>query len=196
MLDATAENVYNIDVRSDKMLNENIKKLRKSKGLSQEELAVKLGVVRQTVSKWEKGLSVPDSEMLIKLAEELDTTVNNLLGETIAEEESELKVIAAKLELLNEQFAKQSEAHRRTKRIVAVIFSVLSSVVLFCEFFSWLALYIIDRIPDTSIAIIGGSDGPTQILVAEPTINPFVVIAAVIVIIISVTGIIRTKKGD
>lgn len=196
MLDATAENVYNIGVGSDKMLNENIKKLRKSKGLSQEELAVKLGVVRQTVSKWEKGLSVPDSEMLIKLAEELDTTVNNILGETVAEEESELKVIAAKLELLNEQFAKQSEAHRRTKRIVAVIFSVLSSVVLFCEFFSWLALYIIDRTPDTSIAIIGGSDRPTQILVAEPTINPFVVIAAVIVIILSVTCIIRTKKGD
>ena len=178
------------------MLNENIKKLRKSKGLSQEELAVKLGVVRQTVSKWEKGLSVPDSEMLIKIAEELDTTVNNILGETVAEEESELKVIAAKLELLNEQFAKQSEAHRRTKRIVSVIFCILSSVVLFCEFFSWLALYIIDRTPDTSIAIIGGSDGPTQILVAEPTINPFVVIAAVIVIILSVTGIIRTKKGD
>ena len=196
MLDATAENVYNIDVRSDKMLNENIRKLRKSKGFSQEELAVKLGVVRQTVSKWEKGLSVPDSEMLIKLAEELDTTVNNILGETVAEEESELKVIAAKLELLNEQFAKQSEAHRRTKRIVSVIFCILSSVVLFCEFFSWLALYIIDRSHDTSIAIIGGSDGPTQILVAEPTINPFVVIAAVIVIIISVTGIIRTKKGD
>lgn len=196
MLDATAENVYNIDVRSDKMLNENIRKLRKSKGFSQEELAVKLGVVRQTVSKWEKGLSVPDSEMLIKLAEELDTTVNNILGETVAEEESELKVIAAKLELLNEQFAKQSEAHRRTKRIVSVIFCILSSVVLFCEFFSWLALYIIDRTPDTSIAIIGGSDGPTQILVAEPTINPFVVIAAVIVIIVSVTGIIRTKKGD
>lgn len=196
MLDATAENVYNIGVGSDKMLNENIKKLRKSKGLSQEELAVKLGVVRQTVSKWEKGLSVPDSEMLIKLAEELDTTVNNILGETVAEEESELKVIAAKMELLNEQFAKQSEAHRRTKRIVAVIFSVLSSVVLFCEFFSWLALYIIDRTPDTSIAIIGGSDRPTQILVAEPTINPFVVIAAVIVIILSVTCIIRTKKGD
>ncbi len=178
------------------MLNENIKKLRKSKGLSQEELAVKLNVVRQTVSKWEKGLSVPDSEMLIKLADELDTTVNNLLGETVAQEESELKVIAAKLELLNEQFAKQNEAHRRTKRTVSVIFCVISSVILFAEFFSWLALYLIDRTPDTSIAIIGGSDGPTQILVAEPTINPLVAAAAVIVIILSVSGILRTKKGD
>ena len=44
------------------MLNENIKALRKSKGLSQQELAVKLNVVRQTVSKWEQGLSVPDSD--------------------------------------------------------------------------------------------------------------------------------------
>ena len=39
------------------MLNENINNLRKSKGLSQEELAVKLNVVRQTVSKWENGVS-------------------------------------------------------------------------------------------------------------------------------------------
>lgn len=44
------------------MLNENIKTIRKSKGLSQQELAVKLNIVRQTVSKWEQGLSVPDSD--------------------------------------------------------------------------------------------------------------------------------------
>ena len=57
------------------MLNENIRNLRKAKGISQEELAIKLNVVRQTVSKWEKGLSVPDSSMLVLLAEELDTSV-------------------------------------------------------------------------------------------------------------------------
>lgn len=67
------------------MLNENIKNLRKAKGLSQEELAIKLNVVRQTVSKWEKGLSVPDSSMLISLAKELDTSVSILLGETVQE---------------------------------------------------------------------------------------------------------------
>ena len=53
------------------MLNENIRAIRKSKGLSQQELAVKLNVVRQTVSKWEKGLSVPDSDLLIALSEAL-----------------------------------------------------------------------------------------------------------------------------
>ena len=68
------------------MLNENIRNLRKSKGLTQEELAIKLNVVRQTISKWEKGLSVPDSSMIISLAEELDTSVSTLLGETVQEE--------------------------------------------------------------------------------------------------------------
>ena len=57
------------------MLNENIKALRKSKGLSQQELATKLNVVRQTISKWEQGLSVPDSDLLIALSEALETPV-------------------------------------------------------------------------------------------------------------------------
>ena len=65
------------------MLNENIKNLRKAKGISQEELAVRLNVVRQTVSKWERGISVPDSGMLISLAEELDTSVSVLLDQLV-----------------------------------------------------------------------------------------------------------------
>ena len=72
-------------------LIEKIRNLRKAKGLSQEELAIKLNVVRQTVSKWEKGLSVPDSSMLVLLAEELDTSVSVLLGET-EQERSEVKI--------------------------------------------------------------------------------------------------------
>lgn len=65
------------------MLNENIKAIRKSKGLSQEELAVKLNVVRQTISKWEQGLPVPDSDMLIAISEALETPVSTFLGETV-----------------------------------------------------------------------------------------------------------------
>lgn len=57
------------------MLSENIKVTRKSKGLSQEELAIKVNVVRQTISKWEQGLSVPDANMLTSLSEALDTPV-------------------------------------------------------------------------------------------------------------------------
>ena len=85
---ATAVLIFNSCIKTKEaqvMLNENIRNLRKAKGISQEELAIKLNVVRQTVSKWEKGLSVPDSSMLISLAEELDTSVSTLLGETIQE---------------------------------------------------------------------------------------------------------------
>ena len=86
------------------MLKENIKQLRKSKGLSQEELAIKLNVVRQTISKWEQGLSVPDSEMLVSISEVLETPVSTLLGENISESKADdLKVISEKLEIINLQ---------------------------------------------------------------------------------------------
>ena len=65
------------------MFSDNLKRIRKEKGFSQEQLAVKLNVVRQTVSKWEKGFSVPDADLLMKLAEVLDVTVDDLLGKKI-----------------------------------------------------------------------------------------------------------------
>ena len=79
-------------------LSENIKTFRKAKGLSQEELAIKLNVVRQTVPKWERSLSVSDSEMLISLGEALDVSVGALLGETAAAPEpNNLETLAGKL---------------------------------------------------------------------------------------------------
>lgn len=99
------------------MLNENIRNLRKSKGLSQEELAMKLNVVRQTVSKWEKGLSVPDSSMLVSLADELETSVGILLGETVQEPApDDLKAISAKLEAINLRFARMRMARVKIVR--------------------------------------------------------------------------------
>ncbi|MCX4346489.1 MAG: helix-turn-helix transcriptional regulator [Lachnospiraceae bacterium] len=96
------------------MLNENIKAIRKSKGLSQQELAVKLNIVRQTVSKWEQGLSVPDSDMLISLSEVLETPVSTLLGETVIETEIDtLKAISEKLEVINLQLARRKTMRRK-----------------------------------------------------------------------------------
>ena len=118
------------------MLNENIKRIRKSKGLSQEELAIKLNVVRQTVSKWENGLSVPDASMLIILANELDTTVSELLGEPVAEPTTDdLKILSEKLEVINLQLAKRSITKVKTIRwilislcaVIVVIFIALAS---------------------------------------------------------------------
>ena len=95
------------------MLNENIKALRKSKGLSQQELAVKVNVVRQTISKWEQGLSVPDSDLLIALSEALDTPVSTLLGETVVESEADaVKALSEKLEIINLQFARKKAMRR------------------------------------------------------------------------------------
>lgn len=102
------------------MLKDNIKSMRKSKGLSQEELAIKLNVVRQTISKWEQGLSVPDSELLIKVSEELDVSVSALLGENIeGKKQDDLKVIAEKLEVINEQLSMKQKQKR--KRIINLL---------------------------------------------------------------------------
>lgn len=108
------------------MLSENIKALRKSKGLSQEELAVKLNVVRQTVSKWEQGLSVPDADMLIALSEALEAPVSVLLGETVTEaREDELRVIAEKLEVINQQLAQRKTVRRRALKWSLILLCLL-----------------------------------------------------------------------
>lgn len=116
------------------MLNENIKAIRKSKGLSQQELAVKLNVVRQTVSKWEQGLSVPDSDMLISISEALETPVSTLLGETVIETEVDtLKAITEKLEVINLQLAQRKTTRRKIVHwliislcaIIGIIFAIL-----------------------------------------------------------------------
>lgn len=118
------------------MLSENIKTARKSKGLSQEELAVKLNVVRQTISKWEQGLSVPDSDMLIALSDALATPVSTLLGEfAVRAEADDLKAIAEKLEIITLQLARQKAARRKTLHwlliaLCAVMVIIAAALVL------------------------------------------------------------------
>jgi len=177
------------------MLNENLKKLRKAKGLSQEELAVKINVVRQTVSKWEQGLSVPDSDMIIRLAEELDTTVNVLLGEDAEVEDiSEIKLLSVKLELLNEQFARQNEKRRKILRGIFIAVGVIASVILFGELIEFIWACMILNSADGNIGIIGGADGPTQILIAR-TVNPLSEwIYALVALVVAAIGIYKTKR--
>ena len=126
------------------MLNENIKTIRKSKGLSQEELAVKLNVVRQTISKWEQGLSVPASDMLISISEALETPVSILLGETVTEAEADdLKAISEKLEVINLQLAQRKASRRKMLHwlfislcaVIVIIFAAL--MVLSSPYLDW-----------------------------------------------------------
>lgn len=112
------------------MLSENLKMIRKAKGLSQQELAVKLNVVRQTVSKWEQGLSVPDSDLLISISEALETPVSTLLGETVIETEADsLKAISEKLEVINLQLAKRKITRRNRIRFLLISLCIMIVIV-------------------------------------------------------------------
>jgi putative transcriptional regulator len=137
------------------MLSENIKAIRKSKGLSQEELAIKLNVVRQTISKWEQGLSVPDSDMLISISEVLETPVSTLLGETVIESKvDDLKAISEKLEIINLQLAQRKTTRRKILHwllislctVIVTIFAVL--IVLNSPYLGW-------NYNDPEITVIG-----------------------------------------
>ena len=113
------------------MLKENIRILRKQKGLSQEELSIKLNVVRQTVSKWEQGLSVPDAEMLVSISEVFDIPVSVLLGENIKEsKEDELKVISEKLEVINQQLYQRQELKRRRKLNILIGVCIITIIII------------------------------------------------------------------
>lgn len=169
------------------MLNENIKIIRKSKGLSQEELAIKLNVVRQTISKWEQGLSVPDSDMLISISEALETPVSTLLGETVRETNSDdLKAISQKLEIINLQLAQRKNTRRKLIHwllislcvIIITIFVILG--VYGSPYLSW-------DYNDPETAVVG---------VAFHAFEWLFVRFAPIVLIAAVVGIFMTRKKN
>lgn len=109
------------------MFQENLKTLRKNKGFTQEELAARLNIVRQTVSKWEKGQSVSDAEMLVKLAEIFDVPVSRLLGSRL-ELDAQPDALAEQLARINEQLVIKN---RRAKRIwTAVVVIIAGSILL------------------------------------------------------------------
>ena len=122
------------------MLHETLKDLRKKKGYSQEEAASRLNVVRQTVSKWEKGLSVPDADMLVKLAELYEVTVGELLGapqaceETTEPNQPDMREVAEQLSRINEQLVIKN---RRSARIWKIVGGVL---------IGWMAIILIGLI--------------------------------------------------
>ena len=108
------------------MFGENLKAMRKAKGYTQEELAIRINVVRQTVSKWEKGLSVPDADVLSQIAEVLDTKVSVLLGGTITEE-TDKDAVAEQLAKISEQLAIKN---RRSKAIWKTIGMIVLAIML------------------------------------------------------------------
>lgn len=167
------------------MLNENIKAIRKSKGLSQEELAVKLNVVRQTISKWEKGLSVPDSDMLLTISEVLETPVSTLLGETVPESKvDDLKAISEKLEVINLQLAqrkvtKQKILHWLFIFVCAVIVTAFAGLIVYnSPYLNW-------EYSDPQTAVVG---------VGFHALEWLFVRVAPIVFVSAIVGTVLTRK--
>ena len=116
------------------MFGENLKKIRKTKGYTQEELAIKIHVVRQTISKWEKGLSVPDADTLSKLADVLEINVSELLGSEI-KEETDKNEIAKQLAKISEQLAVKNRRHKRIWKVIgAILLAVIVANMLLVVF--------------------------------------------------------------
>ena len=169
------------------MLKENIKAIRKTKGLSQQELAVKLNVVRQTVSKWEQGLSVPDSELLISISEALETPVSTLLGENVIESEADdLKAISAKLEVINLQLAQRKTTRRRVLHWILIVMCAATAAI-------WAILSVLES------PYLGWdySDPETAVLgVAFHSFEWLFVRAAPMILIGAIIGIFLTRKKE
>ena len=167
------------------MLSKNIKAIRKSKGLSQQELAIKLNVVRQTVSKWEQGLSVPDSDMLISLSEVLEIPVSTLLGETVIETEVDgLKAISEKLEVINLQLAQRKAAGRKIVRWLLISLCAII-VMIFAALIIWSSPYLGWDYSDPETAVLG---------VAFHSFEWLFVRVAPIIFIVAIIGIFFTFK--
>ncbi|MCQ5202450.1 helix-turn-helix domain-containing protein [Mordavella massiliensis] len=169
------------------MLNENIKAIRKSKGLSQQDLAVKLNVVRQTVSKWEQGLSVPDSDMLISISEALETPVSTLLGETVIETEVDnIKALSEKLEAINWQLAQRKNMRRKIIRWLLISLCAII-VMVFAGFIILNSPYLGWDYSNPETAVLG---------VAFHSFEWLFVRIAPIIFIIAIIGIFLTRKKE
>lgn len=167
------------------MLNEKIKACRTAKGMSQEELAQQLHVVRQTVSKWEQARSVPDADLLIQLAQALDTTVAELLGEQQGRPEH-AEDVAAQLERLNQQLARQQERKRKFWRMGSAAVGVLALAALAVELWG-----LFHAVP---AGAIGGADGATQIYIAGAPSHKSVLLAVVLAGAAALAGLYHTRR--
>ena len=120
------------------MFSENLKAMRKAKGYTQEELAIKLNVTRQTISKWEKGLSVPDVDFLFKIADVLETNVGTLLGGAIVVEVNKAPV-AEQLAKISEQLAIKNRRSKRIWKIVGIVLLTILALNLLLAIFGMAA---------------------------------------------------------
>lgn len=171
------------------MLNKNIRTIRQTKKMTQEELALRLNVVRQTVSKWEQGLSVPDADLLIALSDALETPVSVLLGETVppkAAEADEIRALAEQLERINRQLADR-KLRRRTVLHRFLIALCPALVAVFLALAAWGSPYLEWKNPDAETAVLAAVLHVCEYLFVRAA--PFLLVAS------AIGAVLTRKKG-
>lgn len=194
------------------MLSERIKHARKQKGMSQEELAVRINVVRQTVSKYENGLSVPDADILIRLSEALEVSVSDLLGIQDTDNGLDNADLSHELERLNKLLAEKSENERllalagkkRGLIMLGSIFSLIFALTFHakpvmgiilssaCLLFSLIVLY-----RNLTLLTSSAADRSKQKILKFATIfDIFVLLITAVFIILSKSGLIPAFSAN
>ena len=146
------------------MLQDNIRSLRKARGLSQEEVAQRLHITRQTLSKWENGLSVPDAQLLLKLAEILEVSVAQLLEGSTETNEEEQDTVAEQLERLDLLLAERNRRSRRVWRIVAGVLigaAVVTMLLLLLSFITFRSFTTDSMVSGGEEVVVAGDDLPS-----------------------------------
>lgn len=171
------------------MFSENLKKIRKEKGLSQEALSEKLNIVRQTISKWEKGLSIPDGDMLITLSQVLEIPVETLLGTNGTLENKDAVNQAIQLQIINSLLENSNRgcAKMSGMMLIGVFISIIGT------FFS-VALMTLATVNDVRM---NGEVGIWGLLRGYGVMDFFVISIAAIILGIIILGIgiyLKQKK--
>ncbi len=148
------------------MFNINLKKIREEKGITQEQLAKEVNVVRQTVSKWERGLSMPDIDLLMQIAKTLDCTINQLLG---CENTVDLSELGIQLSILNQQFSIKNKREEKIWDVISLILKIFGGI-----FIAYLAFILIAIISSfLFFSQIGSSTSTTEVYTENVPIEFF-----------------------
>ena len=128
----------------DSMLNKKLKFFRTSYKMTQETLALKLGVTRQTVSKWEKGISVPDADVLVKIADIFGVSVSELLGENNKNEDKKLddSHVSEVLSVINHQLSIKNKHHKIIMKVVRIVLIVIAILIFIPILYTLFWMYV------------------------------------------------------
>ena len=125
--------------------NNRLYQLRKQKGLSQEELANRLNVSRQTVSKWEVGDSTPDMEKLVAISDLFDVSLDKLVMGKEDEPQNPTTTKSELVTVLNEKVL-TSNNKKKAKSILKIV-GIIAAVILLVDAISMIIYFAVNGIP-------------------------------------------------